>query len=554
MKHCSCSLATTSSTTRSATTPDPPNAFPRLIPARVSPTHASPARHQFGHHAATALPPQPYVGRSRGRAASAPPARRPKGSTLRQPIKKLPLRERWRLVHTAAASLGLELPGPTGGNLHQWRAQPSADEYRAAARLLADARSNADLAGTSDPAKLLAAFGYLRDFCMVTPNRYLFAFPRYRGDIIAEQYNESTFAMLAQFIRERGSREQGKLHGRQLRADTIAGHISVIKTFLERHVGCELIPPSRTARTLPRQLKQFRAEDGIVGIRKLRMGLRGKHLKALAELCAGNFPPTEFDRCAVPSHKLVARAPPTQPTVRTFDRRTYMGVLRWSILLGGHNLLMRGGEPGVPDGHTFSANMGNITIASLSFRPIEYKRLMRACAILLVKAIKDSNRRGQPVPMVVMQRNDPHDPVCTYGVLRQLWSYRASTVPRHLHNTVPLFALPARPGPHGGKPVEPPVTTAFVRETVRLACDLLGLAPGLYGSSSLRIGGATDLYDLLGVGGARLIRERGRWASDVAHIYQRCNATEHARISAGIVDANAMDLEAFTGSWWAQPG
>ena len=107
-----------------------------------------------------------------------------------------------------------------------------------------------------------------------------------------------------------------------------------------------------------------------------------------------------------------------------------MGVLRWSILLGGHNLLMRGGEPGAPDGHTFSPIMGNITIASLSFRPIEYKRLMRACAILLVKAIKDATRRGQPVPMVVMQRNDPHDPVCTYGVLRQLWSYRASAVPR----------------------------------------------------------------------------------------------------------------------------
>ena len=451
------------------------------------------------------------------------------------------MRERWRLVHTAAASLGLELPGPSGGNLHQWREPPSADEYRAAARLLADARSNADLAGTSDPAKLLAAFGYLRDFCIVTPSRFLFAFPRFRGDIVAEQYNEATFAMLAQFIRERGSREQGRLNGRQLRADTIAGHISVIKTFLERHVGCELVPPSRTARTLPRQLKQFRIEDGIVGIRKLRMGLRGKHLKALAELCEGNFPPVEF------------------------DRRTYMGVLRWAILLGCHNLLMRGGEPGVPDGETFSPAMGNITIASLSFRPIEYNRIMRACAILLVKAIKDANRNGQPVPMLVMQRaakpnapnshvSDPHDPVCAYNALRQLWSYRASAVPRHLHNTVPLFALPARPNPLTGKLVEPPVTTAFVRETVRLACNLLGLAPGLYGSSSLRIGGATDLYDLLGVGGARIVKERGRWASDVAHIYQRCNATEHARISAGIVDAKAMDLEAFTGSWWAQPG
>ena len=447
-------------------------------------------------------------------------------------------REKWRLVHTAAASLGLDLPGPGGGNLHQWRSPPTNEERTTAERLLMSARESADLAGTSDPAKLLSTFGYLRDFCLVTPNRYLFCFPYFRGDITAEAYNEATFAMFAQFIRERGSRVQGQRHGRSLKADTVADHVSRLKTFLERYAGCSLVPPNSASRLVPRQLKHMRAEDGPLNTRKLRMGLRGRHLKALLDRINGPNPPPEF------------------------DLRTYAGQLRVTLLLVCHNLLMRGGEPGVTESRTpFSPHLGHITIDSLSFQRLLYEGWYRLTAILLVMSLKDANRRLHPVPLVLMQRAAPNqeagtssshrsstlNSACAYSAIYALWAWRTSVVPRERRGQQPLFALPPQTGN------DRPVTTAFVRDTVRLTCDVLGLPRGLYGGSSPRIGGATDLYDLLGISGMRLIKERGRWQSDVAQIYSRASATAHARISTEMIDAEGIDLEAFAGSWWAQP-
>ena len=448
-------------------------------------------------------------------------------------------RDKWRLVHTAAASLGLELPGPDGGNLHQWRSPPPAEERRAAERLLLTARESADLAGTSDPVKLLTTFGHLRDFCLVTPNRFLFCFPYYRGDIKAEAYNEATFAMFAQFVRERGSREQGRRRGRPIKADTVSDHVSRLKTFLERYAGCSLVPPNRGSRLVPRMLKHMRGEDGPLKTRKLRMGLRGRHLKALIELIDGPSPPPEF------------------------DPRTYAGALRLTLLLVCHNTLMRGGEPGVTDSCVkFNPQLGHISIESLTFQYLLYQGWNRRTATLLVMSLKDVNRQLQPVPLVLMQRalahhhtrqhggtqpSYAHDLACAYSAIRSLWAWRISVVPPERRGQQPLFALPPQTGN------DKPVDTSFVRETVRLACDLLGLPRGLYGGSSLRIGGATDLYDMYGVAGMRLIKERGRWQSDVAQIYSRASATAHARISTDVIDAEGVDLEAFAGSWWAQP-
>ena len=36
-----------------------------------------------------------------------------------------------------------------------------------------------------------------------------------------------------------------------------------------------------------------------------------------------------------------------------------------------------------------------------------------------------------------------------------------------------------------------------------------------------RVGGATDLRDMLGMAQAAMIKERGRWAADVASVYAR---------------------------------
>ena len=120
-------------------------------------------------------------------------------------------------------------------------------------------------------------------------------------------------------------------------------------------------------------------------------------------------------------------------------------------------------------------------------------------------------------------------------------------LPLHEYATAPLFAEPS------GKAV----TTAYARELIRGMAGLIGLPRGLFGSSSLRIGGATDLHDLFGADGERLIRERGRWHSDVATAYQRTSASLHLMASTVIADAAGVDLESFTLGWrmdyWAQP-
>ena len=57
------------------------------------------------------------------------------------------------------------------------------------------------------------------------------------------------------------------------------------------------------------------------------------------------------------------------------------------------------------------------------------------------------------------------------------------------------------------------------------------------------MGGAADLYDLYGPAGERYIRERGRWGSDVAQIYQRVSASRHAELSRVIGDSEGQDLQ-----------
>jgi len=60
---------------------------------------------------------------------------------------------------------------------------------------------------------------------------------------------------------------------------------------------------------------------------------------------------------------------------------------------------------------------------------------------------------------------------------------------------------------------------------------------------ALRMGGATDLYDIYGPAGERLIRERGRWSSDVAQIYSRVSAEAHGLLSRSIGDSNGVNLQ-----------
>ena len=72
------------------------------------------------------------------------------------------------------------------------------------------------------------------------------------------------------------------------------------------------------------------------------------------------------------------------------------------------------------------------------------------------------------------------------------------------------------------------------------------------GGKAVRIGGSTDAKESTGEAGKAIIKRRGRWASDVAEVYQRELLGVQLDLSASLGDAVGEDLEALC-EGWAQP-
>ena len=77
----------------------------------------------------------------------------------------------------------------------------------------------------------------------------------------------------------------------------------------------------------------------------------------------------------------------------------------------------------------------------------------------------------------------------------------------------------------------------------------IGIPPASVGGKLFRIGGATDLRDRLGEASQRVIKERGRWGTDVAYVYQRALLRDQLDASGAMADADAADLEAAVAGW-----
>ena len=147
------------------------------------------------------------------------------------------------------------------------------------------------------------------------------------------------------------------------------------------------------------------------------------------------------------------------------------------------------------------------------------------------------------------------DPMCTYDAVLTLMRQHLGQMP--VTGRVPGAAA-LRPMFTRRWPAPPHARSNEWRtiETNELAKEMaaaLGLDPSEFGGKSFRIGGATDIAATVGMTAAeRLLRERGRWKSDVAFIYKRALMTDHLRLSAGMADAQGRDLEAMCAGW-SQP-
>lgn len=419
-----------------------------------------------------------------------------------------------RAPSVRAMAGSLQLLGPVGGGVErrdQWIVHPSPAE-----RATIDAlRTGADMRVASfveegRAAHLRTALGWLRRFYETMPSRVPFVPYAHGGDLQAAAYNEETFRLFAEFVRQHGSVRSG-FAGMAVSSSTISDYISALRAFLSRETGYNLLLDGGNLR-LPKQLHHMRKEDGPAGQRELSRGLTARILRRLLG-------------------------------VTGFFRAQRELLLRWAVLWLAHNLMMRGGELGVTDKATFSPTTG-LTIADLDWiEPCEETSFFPALVVDMMP-IKDTHNSRQRIPCPVRRvsgrptgrlLSEPEP--CAWDAVRRFWLVRSGEVPPAQWASSPFFAH------ENGSPV----CTSDVKAFIRQAAEAAGEPPEDFDARALRIGGATDLYHLMG-GAAeaeRVLQKRGRWCSLIGDIYARISATAMLSTSAALSQVDGVDLEAF---------
>lgn len=341
-----------------------------------------------------------------------------------------------------------------------------------------------------------------------------------RGQI----WNQVTLDQFLEFLLS--SRPLGKANGEVIKADYAASLVACIRTLRSREARYEVAPAAGNL-VAPLAQKATRRDEAPPGDRELRRGLRAMDLAAAAR--AG------------------------------FDRSTPQGKINWAALIAAHNLLLRGGEAGAQDDVPVDSRRV-ITWASIVWQRPCAESGWRPWLIVWVFPIKDTHARGKPWPVPIVRRHDGAlgaDPLCAYdAILLAWWSRRApaAALPRELGGEWWAVA----PAPTATTADDQPFFTSapgviFRTSTFRKLVQSAGAAAGIpadeLGAKSCRIGGATDLRERLGVESQRTVKQRGRWCSDVASVYQRPLLAEQLHASGVMGSAVGADLEQICTGW-----
>ena len=361
------------------------------------------------------------------------------------------------------------------------------------------------------------------------PSRLSFRPLQSEGDLDTSEHNELLLIASAEFIRAKP-----KSAGDLIKGDSVSAQVSGIKSIVEEHLGRKIIAPSGGL-LLRRVMQQMRQEDGARADRDLSVPMRRAHLDDLAADA------TPFD----------VRSP-GWPTAR------------WALMQCMHQCLMRGGEPGTAGTAPGCANAQpfreahGITWSSLIWHDPATRALKTVrkdghvfwLLFVLVRSIKDTKARHKRVPIAVRSLHPVDTPLgdltCPYSAIRRLWLEREALVPLAARKLAPFFV-----GPDGTAAV----STTVVLKAIRDGATALSLDAGVFGSSALRRGGATDLRARKGsAAGKAAIVQRGRWcATDIDDIYARTSLEEQAEASAALstnVEGASLE-EALPG--WVQP-
>ena len=372
-----------------------------------------------------------------------------------------------------------------------------------------------------DVPRLRTALGWFEAFMAIDPGRPPFV-PS-ADDVRGQMYNAETLELFAEFIR--ASQPRGRSRGVAIAADSISGYVGSIRTLRSRQARYQIVPPNmREVCSLA--ITAMRKEDGPRGERARSRGIRADTLRAAA---------------------------------LTWDFESLAGAVDWAAAVLAHNTLLRGGEVGVPD--AVEPDLARIiTWASVEWQPGRPESSHRPWLILRVVPIKDPKGSKGAYPIPVARRHDGPlgaDRLCPYDAVATAWWRRVgppgSPFPTdELGRPALGWELQARPRRRDFPFFTDSVGTIFTTEYVRHLAQRIAVAGGIdpavaraeFGGKAFRIGGATDWRATRGEDGARVTRQRGRWDSDVANVYQRPLLADQLAGAAAVGGATGTDLEA----------
>ena len=375
---------------------------------------------------------------------------------------------------------------------------------------------------TTKPGRVETALLHLETFVAATA-RVPFLAPTTEG---AKAYNQRTLELFAEHMRE-GGYLRAHLSHKKLRADTISGYVSALRIYAEKLAHARLTTSAHNTH-LSDMYKGMRQEDAPVGgsDRQASIGMRATHIETWARGLPADF----LDTCA--------------------------GATELGVAVTAHNLMLRGGEVGTSDGKRFDLHR-DITLGSVEFKRANAESKHLPWLVMWITSIKDVNARRVPVPLPVRRRTrqSEGDLLDPYDAIVRVWLHRChklTPAERGLcmgegrakgeGSDEPLFVLPD--GKHW--------QTKNVLQLARTIALANNEDPGKVFARAFRIAGATDMREALGESAERVIKERGRWASDIAFIYQRALVATHLDASAAVGRARGRDIEALC-QGWVQP-
>ena len=460
------------------------------------------------------------------------------------PPAELQLSADWQACYTKMERLGL-LEHLRPPRLVQFEGAATEQQQRAFARIVALTHWRARTRNAC-PRKLVTALNRVELFTAAFPHVKLWG--RMRGDADLEQaaYNDRLFAWFGAFARE--SRQRAAAAGSnqdRIQAASVSGMISTLRAALGLEANQRMLH-AQTHILQPMSVRYLAMEDAPTESRRLRLGLRSHFQLRL--------------------------------TTTSFDHSSPYGAWRWDQLTLSRNLMLRAVEMGDQQKAKGEARREvSFTWKYVVFFPRGHMLVGPSpFAIAWICPAKKLGLTRMPLMLAAKPRqaDGSAHPLCPYAALVGRWIARHrppmsdSAVQRAragLDNHVNgALAQQHRTSPHRAgcvfeMPNGKPPTSGDVLKANREIAAACGLNPLDVGSNTGRISGAEEIYDaclcqqgvtaaVAAEQGTRLIKERGRWDSDIAFVYARPSVAAHLAMSATMGDHARVDIETLLAS------